>query len=59
MDNTAYYVAGIDVHKRMLAVVVANARDRELQFEGRRFGTTNIYRRPRERCTAGCDLESR
>ena len=40
MDNTAYYVAGIDVHKRMLAVVVANARDRELQFEGRRFGTT-------------------
>jgi len=40
MDNAAYYVAGIDVHKRMLAVVVANARDRELQFEGRRFGTT-------------------
>ncbi len=40
MDNTAYYVAGIDVHKRMLVVVVANARDRELQFEGRRFGTT-------------------
>jgi hypothetical protein len=27
MDNTAYYVAGIDVHKRMLAVVVAKARD--------------------------------
>jgi hypothetical protein len=40
MDNTAYYVAGIDVHKRMLAVVVANARDRERQFEGRGFGST-------------------
>ncbi len=38
--DAAYYVAGIDVHKRMLAVVVANARDRELQFECRRFGTT-------------------
>jgi transposase len=36
----AYYVAGIDVHKKMLAVVVANARDRELHFECRRFGTT-------------------
>jgi len=40
MDNAAYYVAGIDIHKRILAVVVANARDREQQFEGRRFGTT-------------------
>ena len=38
--DAAYYVAGIDVHKKMLAVVVANARDRELQFECRRFGTT-------------------
>lgn len=28
----AYNVAGIDVHKKMLAVVVANARDTELQF---------------------------
>ena len=35
-----YNLAGIDVHKRMLAVVVANARDAELQFECRRFGTT-------------------
>ncbi len=35
-----YNLAGIDVHKRMLAVVVANARDTELQFECRRFGTT-------------------
>ena len=40
MENAAYFVAGIDVHKKMLAVVVANARNRELQFEGRRFGTT-------------------
>jgi transposase len=36
----AYYVAGIDVHKKMLAVVVANARDTELNFDCRRFGTT-------------------
>src|SRR5690242_13215823 len=39
MDAT-YYVAGIDVHKTMLAVVVANVSERELQFECRRFGTT-------------------
>jgi transposase len=38
--DAAYYVAGIDVHKKMLAVVVANARDTELRFECRRFGTT-------------------
>src|SRR5579863_7823490 len=30
----------IDVHKKMLAVVIANARDAELRFECRRFGTT-------------------
>jgi hypothetical protein len=35
-----YNLAGIDVHKRMLAVVIANARATELQFECRRFGTT-------------------
>lgn len=35
-----YKLAGIDVHKRMLAVVVANAREAELQFECKRFGTT-------------------
>src|SRR3954469_18442641 len=35
-----YNLAGIDVHKRMLAVVVTNARDTELQFECRKFGTT-------------------
>src|SRR2546429_4577715 len=39
MDAT-YYVAGIDVHKTMLAVVVANVSERELRFECRRFGTT-------------------
>ena len=38
--ETAYNVAGIDVHKRMLAVVIANARETELEFECRRFGTT-------------------
>jgi transposase len=38
--DAAYFIAGIDVHKKMLAVVVANARDTELRFECRRFGTT-------------------
>jgi transposase len=38
--EAAYKVAGIDVHKKMLAVVVANARDMEMEFECRRFGTT-------------------
>jgi transposase len=38
--DAAYFVAGIDVHKKMLAVVVANAREAELRFECRRFGTT-------------------
>ncbi len=35
---SAYNIAGIDVHKKMLAVVIASARDAELQFECRRFG---------------------
>jgi transposase len=38
--ESVYNIAGIDVHKRMLAVVVANAQDRELEFECRKFGTT-------------------
>ena len=38
--ESVYKIAGIDVHKRMLAVVVANAQDRELEFECRKFGTT-------------------
>ena len=38
--DAAYDVAGIDVHQKMLAVVVGNARDRELHFECRRLGTT-------------------
>ena len=37
----SYRIAGIDVHKKMLAVVVANvAVEGEFQFERRRFGTT-------------------
>jgi transposase len=36
----SYKIAGIDIHKKMLAVVVADARDTELNFEARRFGTT-------------------
>lgn len=38
--DSVYNVAGIDVHKRMLAVVIANARATELEYECRRFGTT-------------------
>jgi len=33
-------VAGIDVHKRVLMVAVADAGEQELEFECRRFGTT-------------------
>jgi transposase len=36
----AYYIAGIDVHKAMLAVVVAQVQKGEWEFERRRFGTT-------------------
>ena len=40
MDRS-YLVAGIDVHKSMLAVVVSDvAREGEFQFERRKFGTT-------------------
>lgn len=41
MENS-YFVAGIDVHKRMLAVVVGDvAREGEFQFAQRKFGTTD------------------
>jgi transposase len=37
----SYAIAGIDVHKSMLAVVVADAaREGEFQFQRRKFGTT-------------------
>ena len=37
----AYRIAGIDVHKKMLAVVVSDVGDEgEYQFERRQFGTT-------------------
>jgi transposase len=40
MEN-AYWVAGIDVHKRMLAVVVSDAaREGAFHFQQRKFGTT-------------------
>ena len=36
----AYRIAGIDVHKKMLAVVVADVEvEGEYQFERRRFGS--------------------
>lgn len=33
-------VAGIDVHKRMLAVVVAILREQEMEYQQRKFGTS-------------------
>jgi transposase len=36
----AYYIAGIDVHKKMLAVVIAAVQPGEWEFQRRRFGTT-------------------
>jgi transposase len=35
-----YMIAGIDVHKKLLVVVVADAEQQELTFECRRFGAT-------------------
>jgi len=36
----SYRIAGIDVHKKMLAVVVTDVEiDSEYQFEQRRFGS--------------------
>ena len=34
------YQAGIDVHKKMLAVVVRRERDGRMEYEKRKFGTT-------------------
>jgi transposase len=40
--NGTYKVAGIDVHKRMLAVVITDAAaDGEFRFERRKFGTVD------------------
>jgi len=36
----SYTTAGIDVHKSVLMVVVADVSEAELQFERRRFGAT-------------------
>ena len=36
----AYRIAGIDVHKKMLAVVIADVESEEYQFERRGFGST-------------------
>jgi transposase len=38
--QTSRCVAGIDVHKKMLAVVVGKVRERTLEVERARFGTT-------------------
>jgi len=41
----AYYVAGIDVHKAMLAVVVSEVKAGECEFQRRRFGATRTQLR--------------
>jgi transposase len=61
--DAADYVAGIDVQKKTLAVVVANTRDRELHFEYPRFGTTiselrNLSAWLRERAVQHVVMES-
>ncbi len=39
--NASYFVAGIDVHKSMLAVVIIDAaREGKFAFQQRKFGTT-------------------
>jgi transposase len=39
--ETTYNIAGIDVHKSMVAVVITDAaREGEFQFERRKFGAT-------------------
>lgn len=41
METAAHrHLAGIDVHKKMLAVVVRRERDGRLEYEKRKFGTT-------------------
>jgi hypothetical protein len=41
MDSTRRGIAGIDVHKKMLAVVVRRETDGKLEYEKRKFGTTH------------------
>jgi transposase len=41
MDSTRRGVAGIDVHKKMLAVVVRRETDGKLEYQKRKFGTTH------------------
>jgi transposase len=41
MDTTRREIAGIDVHKKMLAVVVRRERDGKPEYEKHKFGTTH------------------
>jgi len=40
METAQQHLAGMDVHKKMLAVVVRRERGERLEYEKRRFGTT-------------------
>jgi AraC-like DNA-binding protein len=47
--ETGYKIAGLDVHKKMLAVVVCDSQAAALEFERRRFGSTvSELRHPRK-----------
>jgi hypothetical protein len=40
METAQQHLASIDVHKKMMAVVVRRERGERLEYEKRRFGTT-------------------
>ena len=39
-EETPYTIVGIDVHKKLLVVVVADVTAETWEFEGKRFGAT-------------------
>jgi len=54
----SYMVAGIDVHKRVLMVSVADAAQQEMEFACRRFGTTTRRERVSGLCFPGAASRS-
>jgi hypothetical protein len=53
-----YQIAGIDVHKKMLAVVVADVQvDGEYRFEHRKVGTSAAQLRSLADCLLECEVE--
>jgi hypothetical protein len=55
----SYKIAGIDIHKRMVAVVVADvAGEGEYQFERRKFGSGGEQLRLLNQTTGKSDSEA-